>query len=84
VAIDAEKVIAEMIRVCKPGGRILIGDYCKAPHENAWKRFMASIGKFIGDYPHDFAAIFRNLGLEPHVELLGWGGMYQFISVVKS
>jgi ubiquinone/menaquinone biosynthesis C-methylase UbiE len=84
VAINAEKVIAEMIRVCKPGGTILMGDYCKAPNENAWKRFVALMGKFIGDYPHDFAAIFMDQGLEPRVEILGWGGMYQFISVVKS
>ncbi len=84
VEIDVERVIAEMIRVCKPGGTILIGDYCKASKENTWKRFVGWIGKFIGDYPHDFAGIFRDLGLEPHVEILGWGGMYQFISVVKT
>jgi len=83
VAINVEKVIAEMVRVCKPGGHILIGDYCKSPKQKTWMRFMAWVGKFIGDYPYDFAAIFRELGFEPHVEILGWGGMYQFIRVVK-
>lgn len=83
VEINAEDVISEMIRVCKPGGCILIGDYCKAPRENAWIRFVASIGKFIGDYPHDFAGIFKELGFKPQVEILGWSGLYQFIRVVK-
>jgi phosphatidylethanolamine/phosphatidyl-N-methylethanolamine N-methyltransferase len=83
VVIDPQKVIAEMVRVCKPGGQILIGDYCKAPVETAWTRFMAWIGGLIGDQPHDFADIFRALGYEPHIEFLGWSGMYQFIQVIK-
>jgi ubiquinone/menaquinone biosynthesis C-methylase UbiE len=83
VEIDADKVIAEMIRVCKPDGMIIIGDYCKAPKENAWTRFLEWVGKLIGDFPHDFAAIFRKLGYEPDVEILGWSGMYQFIRVKK-
>jgi ubiquinone/menaquinone biosynthesis C-methylase UbiE len=82
-AIDVEKVVAEMIRVCKPGGCILIGDYCKAPEETPFTRLVSWIGKFIGDYPHDFAGLFRTFGLEPQVEILGWGGIYQFIQVVK-
>jgi len=84
VDVAVEKVIAEMHRICKPGGYILIGDYCKAPKEVCWTRLVAWIGRFIGDYPHDFAAIFRELGLDPQVEILGWGGMYQFIHVVKT
>lgn len=84
VQIDVEKVIAEMVRVCKPGGQILIGDYCSAPKENIWTRFLAWIGMRIGDFPHDFAAIFRKMGYEPEIEILGWSGMYQFIRVTKS
>jgi len=83
VEIDADKVIAEMVRVCKPGGCILIGDYCKPPRENIWIRLVVWTGKFIGDYPHDFKGIFKNLGFEPYVEILGWSGVYQFIQVVK-
>jgi hypothetical protein len=73
-----------MVRVSKPGGCVLIGDYCKAPVENTWTRFMEWAGICIGDYPHDFAAIFRGLGFEPYIEILGWSGMYQFIRVVKT
>jgi ubiquinone/menaquinone biosynthesis C-methylase UbiE len=83
VFIEVEKVIAEMMRVCKPGGFIIIGDYCKAPKETSWTRFMEWIGILIGDYPHDFQAIFRDLGYQPEVEYLGWSGMYQFIKVKK-
>jgi ubiquinone/menaquinone biosynthesis C-methylase UbiE len=84
VGIEVEKVISEMIRVCKPGGCILIGDYCKAPKESVWTGFMEWIGILIGDYPHDFQAIFEELGYQPEVEYLGWSGMYQFIKVIKS
>lgn len=84
VGIDVEKVIAEMVRVCNPGGQILIGDYCKAPQDTAWTRFMEWIGILIGDYPHDFQAIFKDLGYQPEVEYLGWSGMYQFIRVRKT
>ena len=84
VAIDADKVIAEMIRVCKPGGQILIGDYCQAPKESPWTRFMEWIGVLIGDYPHDFQNIFTALGYQPEIEVLGWSGMYQFIKVKKN
>jgi ubiquinone/menaquinone biosynthesis C-methylase UbiE len=83
VTIDANKVLAEMLRVCKPGGQILIGDYCKAPQETTWTRFMEWIGMLIGDYPHDFQSLFRELGCQPKIELLGWSGMYQFIRVRK-
>lgn len=84
VAISVKKVIAEMVRVCKPGGAILIGDYCKGLKESVWTRLIVSIGRCIGDYPHNFAAIFREMGLEPEVEILGWGGMYQYIKVIKT
>ncbi len=83
VDTDVAQVISEMIRVCRPGGQVLIGDYCKGPADTFLMRLLASIGRLIGDYPHDFSAIFRQMGCEPKVEMLGWGGMYQFIKVVK-
>jgi ubiquinone/menaquinone biosynthesis C-methylase UbiE len=83
VEINADHVIGEMFRVCKPGGCVLIGDYCKASHETPWTVFTEWIGKKIGDQPHNFTAIIRNLGFEPSVEILGWSGMYQFIRTQK-
>ena len=81
IAIDVERVVQEMIRVCKPGGEILIGDYCCPPVTKLLTQLMIRIGSLIGDQPHDFAAIFRDLGLEPVVEILGWDGIYQLIRV---
>jgi len=83
ISIDVEQVIAEMIRVCKPGGKILIGDYCNAPKPTLISRMMSRIGSLIGDHPHDFAGIFKKFGFEPTVEILGWSGIYQFIRVQK-
>jgi len=83
VEINIDLVIAEMFRVCKPGGHVLLGDYCKASKGTPWTGFMEWIGKRIGDQPHNFAEIIHNLGYEPYVEILGWSGIYQFIKIQK-
>jgi ubiquinone/menaquinone biosynthesis C-methylase UbiE len=83
VAIESDLVLAEMVRVCKPGGEIRIGDYAKAPKEGWWVRFMEWIGVLFGDYPHDYAAYFQAQGLETDVEYLGFDGMYQFVKAKK-
>jgi len=79
ISIGVDKVFEEMIRVCKPGGNILIGDYCSPPKTKLMTQLMIRIGNLIGDQPHDFAGIFGDLGIEPVVEILGWGGIYQLI-----
>jgi ubiquinone/menaquinone biosynthesis C-methylase UbiE len=81
VAIQADQVMREMLRVCKPGGKVLIGDYCKAPTRSHLTEIIERVGRRIGDHPHDFAGMFKQFGFEPQVEFLGWGGMYQFIQV---
>lgn len=83
VEIKADQVLGEMVRVCKPGGKILIGDYCKSPTGSPLTDIIEWIGKRIGDHPHDFAGIFKQLGFEPTIETLGWGGMYQIVRVEK-
>lgn len=83
VDIDFEKVVDEMLRVCKDGGEVRIGDYAKAAQQSTWGRWMERIGMLIGDYPHDYAAYFTRLGYQPDVEILGWSGMYQYIRVLK-
>ena len=84
VDIDAERVLKEMMRVCKEDGQILIGDYAKAVKESWSLRALEKIGQFIGDYAYDYAAIFDRWGLAAECEELGWGGMYQFIRVLKT
>ena len=36
-----------------------------------------------GDYAYDYEGFYLGLGYAPHVEILGWSGMYQFIRVQK-
>ncbi len=84
VEIDSETVLSEMVRVCKPGGEIRIGDYAKAPKDNLWHRFMEWIGILFGDYPHDYVAYFRSQGFETEVEYLGFDGMYQYVRAEKA
>jgi len=83
VEIESDTVLSEMLRVCRGGGEIRIGDYAKAPKESTWRRFMEWIGVLFGDYPHDYAAYFREQGLETEVEYLGFDGMYQYVKAKK-
>ena len=83
VDIDVERVLKEMVRVCKKDGQILIGDYAKAGKESWSLRALEKIGQFIGDYAYDYAALVDRCGLAAECEELGWGGMYQFICVLK-
>ena len=84
VEIDVERVLKEMVRVCKADGQILIGDYAKAGKESWSLRALERIGQFIGDYAYDYATLFDRWGLAAECEELGWGGMYQFIRVLKT
>ena len=82
--IDAEKALREMLRVCKPGGQVRIGDYAKAPTETFWTRVTEQSMLWFGDQACDFVSLLlKGLGYEPDVEILGWGGMYQYVSLRK-
>jgi hypothetical protein len=47
-------------------------------------RLLAELGTLIGDFPLNYVRIFRELGYEPEVEVLGLDGIYQFVSVRKA
>jgi ubiquinone/menaquinone biosynthesis C-methylase UbiE len=79
--IHAEVVLREMLRVCAAGGEIRIGDYGRTNRQGFWIWILEKIGILIGDYPHNYPALFRSEGIEAEVEQLGWGGMYQFVKV---
>jgi ubiquinone/menaquinone biosynthesis C-methylase UbiE len=83
VYADAEKVVAEMLRVCKPRGKVRLADYAKPPTVLWPHRLLAKIGILIGDYPHDYPTIITRLGYQPEVEVLGALSMYQYISASK-
>jgi len=84
VRIEAWQVLSEMVRVCRDGGEVRIADWGKPARETWRNRLLVELGILIGDFPHDYATIFRELGYEPAVEVLGVDGIYQFVSVRKA
>lgn len=84
VEIDAKKALSEMLRVCKSGGQVRIADYA-APLGETWsQRLLRQAAILAGDMPHDYGRMFRELGYEPEVEILGGNDMYQFFCVEKA
>ena len=82
--IEADEVLAEMLRVCSSRGEIRIGDYGKSSQKGLWYSLLEGLGILIGDYPHDYPALFRELGYAAEVEDLAWGGLYKYIQVKKN
>ena len=68
--IDVKRVLSEMIRVCKSGGRIYIAEWPKAKTATLMERFIVWLASLIEDAPKDYLAIFAELGYEPEVEIL--------------
>jgi len=68
--IGAGKVIAEMIRICKPGGEIYMAEWPKALEETFIERLIVKLASLNDDAPKDYIKIFRELGYEPEVEVL--------------
>ncbi len=83
VGFDVPAILAEMLRVCRPGGEVRLADYGPPLRETVYTRLIRAIFRLLGDEPTDFAGMFRALGCEPQVEHLAWGGMYQVIRVQK-
>jgi len=83
VDIHFEKVVDEMLRVCKTGGEVRFGDYAKGSRESVWLSLVERIGSLIGDQAHDYTGYLKSLGYQPEVQILGMFGMYQVIKVKK-
>jgi ubiquinone/menaquinone biosynthesis C-methylase UbiE len=83
VDINAIDVLREMVRVCAERGEVRIGDYGRSDRKGLFYRLMEFVGTLIGDYPHDYRGLFTALGHEVTVEVLGWGGVYQFIRLIR-
>lgn len=82
--IDVKKVLSEMLRVCKKGGEVRIGDLATPPRETWHHRLVSNLGRLTtGDIPQDYQGIFRELGYEPEIEIFGWHEMYQIFRVKK-
>jgi ubiquinone/menaquinone biosynthesis C-methylase UbiE len=81
--IDAKSVLGEMLRVCADEGELRLGDYGITRRIGGLIQLLVLIGILIGDFPYNYKEIFSELGYVSQVKNLGWGGMYQFIRVVK-
>jgi ubiquinone/menaquinone biosynthesis C-methylase UbiE len=80
--IDARKVIAEMIRVCKRGGEIYLAEWPEALEETRIERLIIKLASLTEDTPKDYTKIFSELGYEPSVEVLN--KRYHVFGVKKS
>lgn len=68
--IDANKVLSEMIRVCKVEGSVYIAEWPKAEHDTLVERLTVWLASLNDDAPKDYMKIFRNLGYKPEVDIL--------------
>jgi ubiquinone/menaquinone biosynthesis C-methylase UbiE len=83
VEIDVQQVIREMIRICKPGGEIRLADYAKPMSWTSRSRTIERVLYLTGDFAYDYVEYFKGFGYAPEIHIIGWGGMYQFIRVIK-
>ena len=68
--IDASKVLAEMLRVCRSGGWVYIAEWPKAEKESFGERLLVWLAGLNDDAPKDYLKIFGEMGYEPEVEIL--------------
>ena len=79
VHVEVPKVLAEMVRVCKPGGLIIILDWQKKEKENILDKVFNAAAKLSEDQPRDFVGELKKLGLEVECRNLSY-----VISIIKS
>lgn len=71
---DASRALAEMIRVVKPGGRIIIVDAGESHTGNRMAHWLSELWEFLGDYMRDEVPLMQAQGLDVHREEYGpWG-----------
>jgi len=71
---DADAALDEMVRVVKPGGKVIIVDAGVPPDGNPAARFLAWLWELFGDYIRDEALLLRARGLTVSREDYGpWG-----------
>jgi ubiquinone/menaquinone biosynthesis C-methylase UbiE len=83
LAFDVKAILREMLRVCRIGGEVRMGDYASPPIETRKHRLLIQLGALIGDYPYNYPDIFQDLSYLAQVEVMGSLDMYHYIRVVK-
>ena len=80
-SIDAGRVLSEMIRVCKSGGKVYVAEWPEAEKETLAERLMVKLASLNDDVPQDYLGIFRGLGYEPEVEVVS--KRYHVLGITK-
>jgi ubiquinone/menaquinone biosynthesis C-methylase UbiE len=68
---DADQALDEMVRVIKPGGRVIIVDAGEASDGNFFARFLAWLWEAFGDYMRDEVPLMEARGLAVEREEYG-------------
>lgn len=71
---DADRALDEMVRVTRPGGKIIVVDAGEAADGNGLARFLAWLWEAFGDYMRDEVPLMEARGLSTKREEYGpWG-----------
>ncbi|MHA2296195.1 MAG: class I SAM-dependent methyltransferase [Candidatus Hodarchaeales archaeon] len=81
--VNPARVVSEMLRVCRKGGEVKIADYNYPPAPSYKSKILTRFFRLLGDTPYDFTRIFRDLGYDPRVTIIGLYDMYQLLEVRK-
>ena len=68
---DADRALDEMVRVTRPGGKVIIVDAGEASNGNVFARFFAWLWEAFGDYMRDELALMEARGLAVEREEYG-------------
>ena len=81
--VDGEMAMDEMVRVVRPGGRIIIVDAGEARDGNRFAWMLARLWEWLGDTIRDEASLLTARGLQTQREEFGPGGCVHLVVGLK-
>jgi ubiquinone/menaquinone biosynthesis C-methylase UbiE len=81
---DARGALAEILRVLKPAGRLVVIDIDYPADGNRLGTWLTEFWKYAGDLIRDMGALFREFSLE-HTdrEIGGWGSVHLYVATKR-